>query len=279
MGRPFLEKFADVQWEVSEEHLQAWKDGKTGYPIVDAAMRACAKRGGRALQSPPGGTDTSGWMENRLRMVTASFLVKSLMLDWRLGEKYFMESFIDGDLAANNGGWQWTASVSHFLASRRGCADTSQTGTDPQPYFVSHLFLPYASRPTAYTPSSASSTRSLSRRSATRTETTFGTGYQSSSTSRARSSTTRSITCPRASLPSSGTRSRSSITRRVANGLCSGTRTSARRSSPSLACIRLGGLAVLCMSWKPSDCMGVPYPDQNPRHVPEQLSASSSLAA
>ncbi|OCF35932.1 hypothetical protein I317_00453 [Kwoniella heveanensis CBS 569] len=104
MGRPFLEKFADVQWEVNEEHLQAWKDGKTGYPIVDAAMRACKAR---------------GWMENRVRMVSASFLVKSLMLDWRLGEKYFMESFIDGDLAANNGGWQWTAS----------------TGTDPQPYF------------------------------------------------------------------------------------------------------------------------------------------------
>ncbi|WVR08725.1 hypothetical protein IAU60_005783 [Kwoniella sp. DSM 27419] len=104
MGRPFLEKFADVQWEVNEEHLQAWKDGKTGFPIVDAAMRACKAR---------------GWMENRVRMVSASFLVKSLMIDWRLGEKHFMESFVDGDLAANNGGWQWTAS----------------TGTDPQPYF------------------------------------------------------------------------------------------------------------------------------------------------
>ncbi|WVQ86256.1 hypothetical protein IAT38_008424 [Cryptococcus sp. DSM 104549] len=104
MGRPFLEKFADVQWETSETNLQAWKDGKTGYPIVDAAMRACKAR---------------GWMENRVRMVAACFLVKDLMLDWRLGEKHFMESFIDGDLAANNGGWQWTAS----------------TGTDPQPYF------------------------------------------------------------------------------------------------------------------------------------------------
>ncbi|WWC72736.1 uncharacterized protein I206_106700 [Kwoniella pini CBS 10737] len=104
MGRPFLEKFADVQWETNEENLQRWKDGKTGYPIVDAAMRACKIR---------------GWMENRVRMVAASFLVKSLMIDWRLGEKYFMESFIDGDLAANNGGWQWTAS----------------TGTDPQPFF------------------------------------------------------------------------------------------------------------------------------------------------
>lgn len=138
MGRPFLEKFADVQWEVSEKHLQAWKDGKTGYPIVDAAMRACAKRGGQQpLYRSRRAADVLGWMENRLRMVTASFLVKSLMLDWRLGEKHFMESFIDGDLAANNGGWQWTASVSservHVLVS----ADTPQTGTDPQPYFVS----------------------------------------------------------------------------------------------------------------------------------------------
>jgi len=104
MGRPFLERYAQVRWEVNEEHLQAWKDGKTGYPIVDAAMRA-----GRAR----------GWMENRVRMVTASFLVKSLMLDWRLGEKHFMEIFIDGDLCANSGGWQWVSSV----------------GTDPQPYF------------------------------------------------------------------------------------------------------------------------------------------------
>ncbi|WVQ70811.1 hypothetical protein IAR50_000333 [Cryptococcus sp. DSM 104548] len=104
MGRPFQEKYADVQWETSEVNLQAWKDGKTGYPIVDAAMRACKAR---------------GWMENRVRMVAACFLVKDLMLDWRLGERHFMQSFIDGDLAANNGGWQWVAS----------------TGTDPQPYF------------------------------------------------------------------------------------------------------------------------------------------------
>jgi deoxyribodipyrimidine photo-lyase len=85
MGRPFLEKFADVQWEISETHLQAWKDGKTGYPIVDAAMRACKARG--QCRNPQCRerrrlTDT-GWMENRVRMVTASFLVKELMLDWR----------------------------------------------------------------------------------------------------------------------------------------------------------------------------------------------------
>lgn len=127
MGRPFLEKFADVQWEVDEEHLQAWKEGRTGYPIVDAAMRACSKRGRSIclVQCGLSRADGAGWMENRLRMVTASFLVKSLMLDWRLGEKFFMESFIDGDLAANNGVWQWTASVSPASGwaaeSGRGC--------------------------------------------------------------------------------------------------------------------------------------------------------------
>lgn len=96
MGRPFLEKFADVQWEVSEEHLQAWKDGKTGYPIVDAAMRACKARGElsfciRVWRSANGDedemrskqADCTGWMENRVRMVAASFLVKLLMIDWR----------------------------------------------------------------------------------------------------------------------------------------------------------------------------------------------------
>jgi deoxyribodipyrimidine photo-lyase len=102
MGRPFLEKFADVQWEVNEEHLQAWKDGKTGYPIVDAAMRAGKARGeyrdgafrvsgfqaSYTLYHPSlhiyvWHTLTAGWMENRVRMVTACFLVKSLMLDWR----------------------------------------------------------------------------------------------------------------------------------------------------------------------------------------------------
>ncbi|KAI5125011.1 hypothetical protein M0805_007435 [Coniferiporia weirii] len=104
MGRPYLEKFAIVNWETNEEHLQAWKDGKTGVPIVDASMRQLNKL---------------GWMHNRFRMIVATYLTKDLMLDWRLGEKYFMENLVDGDLASNNGGWQWSAS----------------TGTDPQPYF------------------------------------------------------------------------------------------------------------------------------------------------
>lgn len=72
MGRPFQEKFANVSWEVNEEHLQAWKEGRTGVPIVDAGMRQ---------------VNTMGWMHNRLRMIVAMYLVKDLMIDWRLGEK------------------------------------------------------------------------------------------------------------------------------------------------------------------------------------------------
>jgi len=89
MGRPFLEKFADVQWELSEEYLQAWKDGRTGFPIVDAAMRACNARGTSSRYGHHGVWLISGigWMENRVRMVTACFLVKNLMLDWRESAK------------------------------------------------------------------------------------------------------------------------------------------------------------------------------------------------
>ncbi|KIK42534.1 hypothetical protein CY34DRAFT_23937 [Suillus luteus UH-Slu-Lm8-n1] len=110
MGRPYQEKFADVKWEVNEEHLNAWKEGKTGIPIVDATMRQI---------------NTMGWTHNRMRMIVAMFLTKDLMLDWRLGERYFMEKLIDGDLASNNGGWQWSAS----------------TGVDSVPYF--RIFNPY----------------------------------------------------------------------------------------------------------------------------------------
>ncbi len=99
--RPALDK---VAWERAPEHLRAWKEGRTGYPIVDAAMRELK---------------ATGWMHNRSRMIVASFLTKDLLIDWREGERHFMEYLVDGDLAANNGGWQWAAS----------------TGTDPQPYF------------------------------------------------------------------------------------------------------------------------------------------------
>lgn len=102
--RPFISWTDKVQWKDHPEQLRAWEEGRTGYPIVDAAMRQ--------LKS-------TGWMHNRLRMIVASFLVKDLLLDWRLGERYFMTQLVDGDLAANNGGWQWAAS----------------TGTDAAPYF------------------------------------------------------------------------------------------------------------------------------------------------
>ena len=99
--QPHTEK---VQWRDSPEDLAAWQAGRTGIPIVDAAMKQLA-----AL----------GWMHNRLRMVTAMFLSKNLLLDWRLGEQWFMQHLVDGDLASNNGGWQWSAS----------------TGADASPYF------------------------------------------------------------------------------------------------------------------------------------------------
>lgn len=102
--RPFIAWTDRVQWQSNPAHLKAWQEGKTGYPIVDAAMRQL---------------NSTGWMHNRLRMITASFLVKDLLIDWREGERYFMSQLIDGDLAANNGGWQWAAS----------------TGTDAAPYF------------------------------------------------------------------------------------------------------------------------------------------------
>lgn len=102
--RPFIDWTDRVRWQDNQELLLAWQQGVTGYPIVDAAMRQL---------------NTTGWMHNRLRMISASFLVKDLLIDWRAGECYFMSQLLDGDLAANNGGWQWAAS----------------TGTDAAPYF------------------------------------------------------------------------------------------------------------------------------------------------
>jgi deoxyribodipyrimidine photo-lyase len=92
---PYREHFKSFPWEHNEAYFQAWCEGRTGYPIVDAAMRQLHE---------------TGWMHNRCRMIVASFLTKDLILDWRLGEKYFMQHLVDGDLSANNGGWQWSAS-------------------------------------------------------------------------------------------------------------------------------------------------------------------------
>lgn len=91
----YREEFKEFPWENNEEHFQAWCEGKTGYPIVDAAMRQM---------------NEIGWMHNRCRMIVASFLTKDLIINWQLGEKYFMQKLFDGDLSANNGGWQWSAS-------------------------------------------------------------------------------------------------------------------------------------------------------------------------
>ncbi|MFZ5951694.1 MAG: deoxyribodipyrimidine photo-lyase [Candidatus Rifleibacteriota bacterium] len=110
-GLPFQLITEKVKWRYDEKQLQAWQQGLTGYPIVDAAMRQ--------LQQ-------TGWMHNRLRMIAAMFLSKHLLLDWRLGERHFMKLLLDGDLAANNGGWQWSAS----------------TGTDAAPYF--RVFNPFS---------------------------------------------------------------------------------------------------------------------------------------
>lgn len=92
---PYRDAFKDFPWDNSAAHFQAWCAGKTGYPIVDAAMRQL---------------NQTGWMHNRCRMIVASFLTKDLLIDWRWGEKYFMQHLVDGDLSANNGGWQWSAS-------------------------------------------------------------------------------------------------------------------------------------------------------------------------
>ncbi|MEB3358217.1 MAG: FAD-binding domain-containing protein [Synechococcales bacterium] len=91
----YREVLKHFPWENNEAYFQAWCVGRTGYPIVDAAMRQL---------------NEIGWMHNRCRMITASFMTKDLLIDWRWGEAYFMQRLYDGDLSANNGGWQWSAS-------------------------------------------------------------------------------------------------------------------------------------------------------------------------
>lgn len=92
---PYRAPFQNFPWDDNEEHFQAWCEGRTGYPIVDAAMRQM---------------NEIGWMHNRCRMIVASFLTKDLIINWQRGEKYFMQRLMDGDQSANNGGWQWSAS-------------------------------------------------------------------------------------------------------------------------------------------------------------------------
>jgi len=107
----FRPEYDRLRWNDDEAGFRAWCEGRTGFPFVDAAMRQLR--------------DT-GWMHNRARMVVASFLAKDLLIDWRRGERFFMQRLVDGDPASNDGGWQWAAS----------------TGTDAQPYF--RIFNPIA---------------------------------------------------------------------------------------------------------------------------------------
>ncbi|MEX1200680.1 MAG: FAD-binding domain-containing protein [Methylophaga sp.] len=102
--QPFKPETKHVKWRDDEAGFKAWCEGKTGFPIVDAAMRQL---------------NQTGWMHNRLRMIAASFLTKLLLTNWRRGEDYFLDKLIDGEFASNNGGWQWSAS----------------TGVDAAPYF------------------------------------------------------------------------------------------------------------------------------------------------
>ena len=104
MNKCFKPEFTNVNWEYDTDLFTLWTEGRTGFPIVDAAMRQIKHE---------------AWMHNRNRMVVSSFLSKDLMIDWRRGERYFMENLIDGDFASNHGGWGFGSS----------------TGVDPQPYF------------------------------------------------------------------------------------------------------------------------------------------------
>jgi deoxyribodipyrimidine photo-lyase len=104
LNEAYQEHTQDVPWAFDQEKYDAWTEGRTGFPIVDAAMRQLK---------------ATGWMHNRLRLITATFFTKYMFFDWRLGQDYFMRHLIDGDFSANNGGWQWCAS----------------TGTDTTAYF------------------------------------------------------------------------------------------------------------------------------------------------
>lgn len=104
MNKCFKPEYTNIEWEYNKSSVEAWCEGKTGYPIVDAAMRQLKQ---------------DAWMHNRTRMIASSFLSKHLMINWRIGEKFFMENLIDGDFASNHGGWGFGSS----------------TGVDPMPYF------------------------------------------------------------------------------------------------------------------------------------------------
>lgn len=114
LGKAMNPKYDLIKWKndlTSKRHFEAWKNGKTGFPIIDAAMRQL---------------NNTGYMHNRARLIVASFLVKTLLIDWRKGEKYFAQKLVDYDVASNNGNWQWIAG----------------SGVDSQPYF--RIFNPWS---------------------------------------------------------------------------------------------------------------------------------------
>lgn len=113
VDKSFKPKYDNIEWRNNREEFEKWKAGKTGYPIVDAGMRQLSK---------------TGYMHNRVRMITASFLTKHLLIDWRWGEAWFAEKLLDYELSSNNGGWQWAAG----------------SGCDAAPYF--RIFNPYEQR-------------------------------------------------------------------------------------------------------------------------------------
>lgn len=110
VGSNFNEKFNKIKWKNNKNFINKWKNAQTGFPIIDACMREL---------------NSTGYMHNRGRMIVSSFLVKDLLVDWKIGEKYFASKLIDYNISANNGGWQWSAG----------------TGTDAQPYF--RIFEPW----------------------------------------------------------------------------------------------------------------------------------------
>ena len=162
MNKSFKYEYSTIEWSYDEARYARWCNGQTGFPIVDAAMRQL---------------NNTGYMHNRCRMIVASFLAKDLLLDWRMGERYFMLHLIDGDFASNNGGWGFSAS----------------TGVDPQPCMPHPLLLSASvSRGSSREPrikriyadvkpqTSAFSTPSSSPSALTRTATTFAVGSPSS---------------------------------------------------------------------------------------------------
>ncbi|GAA0444183.1 deoxyribodipyrimidine photo-lyase [Aeromonas salmonicida] len=137
MNLPFKPETATLPWSWDPMAFAAWCEGRTGYPIVDAAMRCL---------------HATGWMHNRLRMIVASFLTKDLHIHWRLGEDYFMSQLIDGDLAANNGGWQWAAGTGADAAPYFRVFNPTTQGQrfDPQGDFIRTWVTELADIPAAY---------------------------------------------------------------------------------------------------------------------------------